>query len=182
VTNEVHSCEDCIIHIDLLDWCDILALWCVPMAEFKAIASIQLHQAPSIIVPHFQVPSIINRTLAVPDKAVYQQSFFDGMSVDSSTPNNLLFNTESANSDAEFDYRQNRAIQVALWNLQHPQSCETAKLLVLSEFHHSGFGSTLHLRALQFMMGLDYRVVVDDPGMFWEQTSHQKEYCKSTSS
>lgn len=138
---------------------------------------------PSFSIPHFQVPSILNNTLAVPDKAGYQQSFFDDMSVDSPTPKNLLVNTESAKSDAEFDHGQNSAIQVKLWNLQHPQNCDTAKLLVLSEFHHSGFGSTLHIRALQFMMGLDYkRVVVDDPGMFWEQTSQQKEYCKSTSS
>jgi len=121
------------------------------------------------------------KTVATLDKATYQQSFFDGMCLDSSTPNNLLFHKESAKSDAEFDLAQNHAIQTALWNLQHPQSCENAKLLVLSEFHHSGFGSTLHLRAMQFMMGLDHnRVVVDDPGMLWEQTSQKKEYCNST--
>jgi len=131
--------------------------------------------------PLFRAPSVANETIEKPDKAIYQEFFFDGMSLDSSAPNNLLFHSESGSSDAEFDHAQNRAFQTSLWNLQHPQSCENAKLLVLSEFHHSGFGSTLHLRALQFMMGLDYnRVVVDDPGMLWEQTSQQKEYCNST--
>jgi len=145
----------------------------------------------AFMVPHFQVPLLLNRTLAVPDKAGhqhsffdeagYQQSFFDDMSVDSPTPTNLLVNTESAKSDAEFDHGQNRALQAALWNSQHPPNCDTAKLLVLSEYHHAGFGSTLHIRALHLMMGLDHnRVVVDDPGMFWEHTSQRKEYCNST--
>ena len=116
-------------------------------------------------------PSTINKTLAVVSSIVYQKSFFDDMSVDSSAPNNLLFTDAPPNSDAEFDKTENRAIQVALWNLQHPRSCETAKVLVLFQYHHAGIGSTLHIRALQLMMGLDHdRVVVDDPGMFCEHT------------
>jgi len=127
------------------------------------------------------LPSRINETIAVVDTGVYRKSFFDGMSIDSSTPNNLLFNHTIAKSDGEFDNAENRAMHMALWNWQHPRRCETAKLLVLSEYHHSGIGSTLHLRAMQLMMGLDYgRVVVDDPGIFWEQTSKGKEYCPST--
>jgi len=130
---------------------------------------------------HPIVPSRIKGALAVVDTGVYQRSFFDGMSVDSSTPNNLLFNHTVVSSYGEFDNTENRAMHMALWNWQHPRSCETAKLLVLSEHHHAGIGSTLHLRAMQLMMGLDYgRVVVDDPGIFWEQTSKGKEYCPST--
>jgi len=123
----------------------------------------------------------IRPSIAVQYSRVYPKSFFDAMSVDSSAPNNLLFRNASTNTDAEFDHTENREIQVALWNLQHPRSCENAKLLILSEYHHAGIGSTLHIRAMQLMMGLDHdRVVVDDPGIFWEHTSSGKEYCKST--
>ena len=108
-------------------------------------------------------------------KTPLSKEFFDDMSIDAASPVRLLVrDSETSNSDGF-------AMQQRIWHLQHPQNCETSRLLILSDYHRAGVGSTLHLRACQFMLGLDHdRVVVDDPNVFWDHTSKGKEHCPST--
>ena len=110
-----------------------------------------------------------------------EDTVFDRMSVDDRTPPSLLTLDPGTRKHSEFDLAGNNAVQQKFWDLQHPADCHNARFLILSEYHHSGIGSTLHIRALQFMLGMDTnRVVIDDPGIVWDHTSTQKEYCAST--
>jgi hypothetical protein len=107
----------------------------------------------------------------------YETGFFDAMSSDARSPDSLLYHDDESFHGA----RSSRALQQAIWDLQHPGNCATSKLLILSEYHHTGLGATMHVRALQLLMGLDNgRVVVDDPNVAWDFASKGKEYCPST--
>lgn len=109
------------------------------------------------------------------------EAMFESMSADDRTPTSLLALDPGTRRYSEFDAAGNTVVQQRFWDLQHPLDCDRARFLILSEYHHSGIGSTLHIRALQFMLGLDTnRVIIDDPGIMWDHTSKHKEYCAST--
>jgi hypothetical protein len=114
-----------------------------------------------------------------PDKSregAYETAFFDVMSNDARSPNNLLYHHAKSAVDSD-----SLAVHQTIWDLQHPRNCNASKLLILSAYHHAGLGSTLHARTLQLLLGLEHgRVVVDDPNVVWDYASKGKEYCTST--
>ena len=83
-----------------------------------------------------------------------EDTVFDRMSIDDRTPPSLLTLDPGTRKHSEFDLASNNAVQQSFWDLQPPADCHNARFLILSEYHHSGIGSTLHIRALQFMLGM----------------------------
>ena len=126
-------------------------------------------------------PIVSNQTFKPSKKSITKTSVFDYMSADTRTPSNLLVSNAKQDKNSEFNSVQNIAIQQLFWDMQHPANCDRSRFLILSVYHKSGIGSTLHMRAIQFMLGMDTnRIVIDDPGIVWDHTSSKKEYCFST--
>jgi len=71
----------------------------------------------------------------------YETKFFDDMSIDTRSPNSLLYHQPQSVTDSD-----SLALHQAIWELQHPRNCTASRLLILSEYHRAGIGSTLHVR------------------------------------
>jgi hypothetical protein len=118
----------------------------------------------------------------------------DTIGFDHRNPPSLLMHNDKKHLDTNFASSED--FQERLWDWQHPRSCVDSKLMIISWRHDSGLGSQLHLRAFNFVLGLNNnRVVVDDPGFPFsfgpvykgaavsdQNDSHLKEFCRSPQS